>query len=329
MLRKVLYNSGEISRCIRDLFEKPSSSDRRVILVAYIGRKYADFLPDVDGIEIICSPTAGATSVVAVADLKRSGALIKFSDNLHMKVYWSAERGCLVTSANLSTHALQRGKLKEFGVMLDAHDIKIDNLIKEAKPYDITSSHLKALKKKEALIDRAMARAGLRAAGSGFQYLDWYRLRKPERENWKLGDYEEACDAAAAAKELAREHAQRQPVNWLSVSKNEVHEGDWLLQLKLDRERKKVVGGFTWMYVDSVVPVGKKERMYHRDTPYQAIQLYSVGKCPYPPFSKTAAFTKAFKKAAEKNWARPTETEDSLVPSKQLLDQIAKEMRSN
>jgi phosphatidylserine/phosphatidylglycerophosphate/cardiolipin synthase-like enzyme len=127
---EVLCNSAKISARIRKLFEAPSSSDRRVVLVAYIGRNYAQFLPNVRGIEIVCSPTAGATSGFAVSELMASGAVMKFSDQLHMKVYWSAERGCLITSANLSANALQRGKLKEVGVFLNSKDVRYRRIAK-------------------------------------------------------------------------------------------------------------------------------------------------------------------------------------------------------
>jgi hypothetical protein len=90
---KILYNSSEIGECIKQLMANPLDGQRRVVLVAHVGRDYASFLPK--DIEIVCSPTPGATRAEAVARLQGAGAKkIQFSDNLHMKVYWAHNRGC-------------------------------------------------------------------------------------------------------------------------------------------------------------------------------------------------------------------------------------------
>jgi hypothetical protein len=86
-LSTILYNSSEIGDCIKKIMANPLDGQRRVVLVAYIGRDYASFLPDPKDIEIVCSPTPGATRAEAVAGLQRVGAKIQFSDKLHMKVY--------------------------------------------------------------------------------------------------------------------------------------------------------------------------------------------------------------------------------------------------
>src|SRR5580704_14011505 len=160
MAPKVLYNSGAIRTEIHKLFNKPSRLHRRVVLIAYMGQDHATYLPDPRGIEIVCSPTAGAASVRAVTELQEAKALIKFSDKLHMKVYWSAERGCLITSANLSRNALGIKGLKEAGVLLDATAVNIEQLLKEAMPYAVTDSRLKKLQLDEDKIKRAMAAVG-------------------------------------------------------------------------------------------------------------------------------------------------------------------------
>lgn len=63
------------------------------------------------GVEILCWPKAGSTNPDALRDLINRGAIVKFVDDLHMKVYWS-KKGVVVTSANLSTNALGSGSLK-------------------------------------------------------------------------------------------------------------------------------------------------------------------------------------------------------------------------
>jgi hypothetical protein len=41
---KILYNSSEIGECIKQLMANPLDGQRRVVLVAYVGRDYASFL---------------------------------------------------------------------------------------------------------------------------------------------------------------------------------------------------------------------------------------------------------------------------------------------
>ena len=114
---EILYSSNEIHAKINQLFSSPKK-DRRIILVAYIGNDVKSFLPSPKGITIICNPNPIATSLDAIAYLKSKGAKVFFSNSLHMKLYYSNKRGCIITSANLSNNALGSGKLKEVGIFL-------------------------------------------------------------------------------------------------------------------------------------------------------------------------------------------------------------------
>ena len=111
---KILYTSSEVHTWIKRLFGSPDLSKRRVIIVAYLGRDADAFLPAPRGIRIICSPSPVATSFEGIMNLKERCASIEFSGSLHSKVYSSEDRGCLFTSANLSTSALAIGGLKDF-----------------------------------------------------------------------------------------------------------------------------------------------------------------------------------------------------------------------
>lgn len=157
----VHYTSGELRLRVRKLFKNPEASGRRVVIVAYIGDDYAKFLPNPRGIEIVCSPTPGATSAEAVQKLIGAGAKVSFSDRLHMKVYWAQKIGCLITSANLSDNALGMNGLKEMGILVDAAMVDIDRLLKEAKPYP-AKRKLAWLRKEGEKVKLAMAKAGRR-----------------------------------------------------------------------------------------------------------------------------------------------------------------------
>jgi hypothetical protein len=89
-----------------------------VALVAYVGGEAQAFLPDPNGLELVCWLQPGATDALTLGRLKKRGAILFKSKKLHMKVYWSSRKGCVVCSANASGNALGGGGLIEAGVRL-------------------------------------------------------------------------------------------------------------------------------------------------------------------------------------------------------------------
>lgn len=320
---EVLYNSAQIREKIAYLFGQPEGAGRRVALVAYIGKNYADYLLCPARIEIVCSPTAGATSAVAVDRLRDAKASVWFSDQLHMKVYWSEKRGCVVTSANLSDNALGIKGLKEAGVWLEPDTVEIDSLMKEAQPYKVTDARLERLRRGEEQYKRAMAGIGRRDPDDGFQYLDWYSLSLAARTPWKVGDYVGEDEIAPAAEERLKVEFNRTKVeNYLSIkSQHLLDEGNWVLQFEFDYDEKKATGNPEWMKVDFVASFEKK-RAYK----FQAIQVHPTSSYERPPFRLTPQFKKAFKVAIAK-LGDARVVKKSMLASDALLQAIAEEMR--
>ena len=320
---EVLYKSAAIKKKINELFDAPDKSDRRVALVAYIGQDYADYLPSPRGIDVVCNPTPGATSVIAVDGLRQAGALVRFSDKLHMKVYWSKARGCVITSANLSKNAFGVRGLKEAGVWLEPNSVDIDKLVKEAQPYAVTNSRIERLRVDEERYERALAPIRPREVDNGFQYLDWYRLSPVARTPWKLGHYNgDDSIADAARNRLKSKFNVDAPNNYHGVSvKSSVREGDWLLQFEYDYENEKVIGNPEWMFVDFVVPFGRPG-----SDPFQAIQAHPTRSYERPPFRLTAEFNKAVSEAVLKRKER-FHAKRSMLPSDLLLKEIADRSR--
>jgi hypothetical protein len=175
---------------------------------------------------------------------------MRFSDKLHMKVYWSEKRGCVITSANLSANAFGVRGLKEAGVLMEPNIVDIDELLKEAQPYAVTEPRIERLRRDEERYEDAMASIGKRETDDGFEYLDWYKLRPAARTEWKLGDYDDDYGVAdAARKRIKAEYNLDEPANYLGVSKGSVRKKDWLLQFRYDYKKKKVIGSFNWMQV--------------------------------------------------------------------------------
>ncbi len=99
---EILYTTSAIRNAIQELFSDPKR--RRVALVAFVGSDAEAYLPYPEGLELVCWPKAGATDANVIGRLLKRGAVVKFSDNLHMKVYWAAGKGAIITSANLSSN---------------------------------------------------------------------------------------------------------------------------------------------------------------------------------------------------------------------------------
>ena len=128
MVATVLYKSREVRSAIAEIFNK-GRNGRRVAVSAYVGDGADSYLPFPDKVQVICSPTPGATNPHAIRRLISCGASVQFADKLHMKVYWSEVSGVVITSANLSTNALGVGDLKEAGVLLGPGSLDIDKLL--------------------------------------------------------------------------------------------------------------------------------------------------------------------------------------------------------
>jgi hypothetical protein len=82
-----------------------------------------------------------------------------------MKVYWASKPGVVITSANLSTNALGAGDLKEFGVLLPATSIDIDEVIKTLKLRPFSREEMDRLERDH----RKLMAGKLHLASDGFR----------------------------------------------------------------------------------------------------------------------------------------------------------------
>jgi hypothetical protein len=255
----------------------------------------------------------------------RRGASVEFSDGLHMKVYWSSTRGCIITSANASSNALGAGDLKEAGVRLPPGVVNIDKLIKYAHPREILPSDLRKLDR----LTKKLAKNIGRLDGAKTQprdFLDWYSL--PSKSVWKIiATSEKVSGNPNAAKEYAiSEYGVKKPYSWVNVREGRIRPNDWVLDYFVTEQKVKSV---TWMYADFVVKGTPKERrFYERTSPYHVVQVHLPRRYPLPPFRITSEFRAAFGKAVKQySPKRDMEAKSNIVPAR-FLDLIAKEMKS-
>lgn len=321
----LLYSSAEIHSRIKRLLGQPSAGDQRVALVAYIGGDGERYLPHPKGLRLICNPSAGGTDPDTLRQLIKRGAKVEISDNLHMKVYWSRSRGCIITSANASSSALGRSGLKEAGIWLPAGKVNIQRLIQYAHPRPVKESDLRQLDKKSREHKKNVSER-IHKRKSAPEFLRWYS--SPHRSDWKVTwtDNEVTGTANTVKEQTSTEYGHKEPHLWVSVGKNRIHRNDWLLSFAFTTRGVKAVH---WMYVDFVVKIAPKEKRYYsRGWPYHAVQVNPSSKYPLPPFQITAQFRKAL--AAAIRAYTPDRIRDAKtdIPSVRLIHLIATKMKS-
>lgn len=300
---------------------KPSKA-RRVAIVAFVGDGARAFIPQAKSVEIICWPKAGGTNPLELRRLKKSGARIRFSDGLHMKLYWAAERGTIITSANLSTNALGAGSLKEVGVLLPPDAVDIDELIASLKSRGFSNAEMRELEESHRKIKvRAPRRM---SKGDRVEYLEWYSL--PARSEWKLGWWNGYGNFAKEAREIVRnDFNKREPEDFIACRKQDFRQADWLLSFRLT---KGGASAAKWMFVDFVVEIERKDKeAYYVGYPYQAIQVWTRRHYPLPPFVVTTPFRAALRSACLKYGIERIKKLGSTRPPLRLLQMIANEMK--
>jgi hypothetical protein len=289
---EILYTSGAIHTRIKKLLTSPPHNDKRVGIVAFISSDVKVFLPSPKGILIIYNPNPVATSNDAITYLRNKGADVRFSNSLHMKVYYSKIRGCIITSANLSNNALGSGNLKEIGVYFNSNEVNISRLIQYCNSYKPTKSDLSILDKKSKIISAALKKAKVvLPKDKSVEYPLWYSSK--EYKKWKISSYEsEGFSFSKNALDMAqKEFGVKEPNQGISASRYQLKTGDWLLTYELNKKSK--FDSIEWMFIDRVVPVGKKEKAFEKDNPFQAIQISSFSKYPAPPFKINNKFKKS------------------------------------
>lgn len=318
---EILYSSNTIHSKIKKLFANPSDNDRRIVIVAFIGSDVKSFLPAPKNMLIICNPNPVATSIDAISYLINKGAKVMFSNSLHMKVYYSSERGCVITSANLSNNALGSGKLKEAGVYLSSKDVDIDRLIDVSKPYELT---------KEALIDLDIKSKKIITALKKLEYnipkdkpvdfLDWFSSR--EHKLWKLGWYEDidVPFSKLAIEQTKSDYGKKEPFSLMNYSKGQTSEADWILCFKINS--KTTISNIEWMYIDFIVPIPKEDKAYDPVYCYQSIQVNPNSKYPAPPFIITKEFKRAFIESLKEFGIDDICKRKDLSPPLELLELI-------
>jgi hypothetical protein len=313
---RVLYTSVAIRREIARIFRR--TRQRRVALVAYVGKGATAQLPNPKGLHVYCWPQPGGTSATAVEGLRRRKATVFFADRLHMKVYWSERDGAVVCSANLSDNALGSGNLREAGIALPSSQVDIDRLIAlaGAKPADDAS--IEQLRKREALWNRAHAARG-KAASPTFP--EWYDGTGGVR--WKLDYYDSfGGQLSRRAKRAVKAiNPAFFPQNLLYCRRGSFDEEDWVLRCRLTNTGRLLAR--EWVYVECVVLVAKSDRAYNAEYPFQAVQARELKHCPAPPFQIDRDFKTALREVSiAAGYDKAMQQAEARVPTASFLKKL-------
>jgi len=316
----VLYTTGAVFKEIRRLFANPTPEDRRVAVVAYVGADALAFLPSPKGIDVVCSPTPLGTSHVGVKKLITRGAKVRVADRLHMKVYWSEQRGCVITSANLSTNALGKGGLREAGVYFPPGAVDIDRMLTAAKPRRLTKADMNRMAQEE----RKAAAKGMKfqARSLPTSFSEWYgvpreiREDSPKLSSWEADDEVEIAGSALALSK--KEYGVTEPEEQMLCKKDELKQFEWLLCVECSGDRFTDV---EWMFIDFVVPVDPSDhRAYAKEFPFSAIQVHSHRHYSNPPFSLTADVKRAILDTLTARGLKQVDTQSYPLPEDFLAE---------
>lgn len=321
---KILYTSAQVKKTIAQLFS--SSKGRRVAITAFVGNGAEVYLSKPKGIELICWPKAGGTNPNAIWELKRRrGVTVFFADSLHMKLYWTEDKGAVVTSANLSTSALGAGGLKEIGVFVPRGKINIDRVLESVKYRPASDYEISKLEIAHKDYWKRNPASAVRTSKAK-TFPQWHEISKP---SWKLSPmfYVDNIRLSANAKAiLEEEHGVAKYYNLTNLTKMEgeyFRENDWLLTFNQERESKSPI---FWTFVHHKVKVSPSDKKsYDREWPFQIIQVSSLRAYEQPPFQIDKCFKRAFRTAIrEYGGVQKIEDAKSRRPSIKLLELIFK-----
>lgn len=292
--KKILYTSADVRKNVVSVL---SSRKKRVVITAFVGEGVESYLPKPQGITLICWPKPGGTNPHSLRWLQRNGANVLFCDSLHMKLYWSEDKGAVMSSANLTTNALGAGNLKEIGIYLNSQDIDIDRIQKSLKIRKMTSTELANLERQHDNFYKNNHVAFRKDSSRSFT--EWLSDEPVYRPKWKLGwwDSETGYFCEAALNKTKKLYQIKEPTDYIPGEKKDFSENDWILCFRMAESGK--CSNFRWLFVDFVVKSVPREKAYERDYPYQAVQVWSKGVYNSPPFEIDKKFRACFQKVVK------------------------------
>jgi hypothetical protein len=307
---EVLYTAKAVRGAITALLSDPT--DERIVVSAFVGNGAEGLLPNAEGIQLICSPTPGGTSPNALRMLMSKGVEIRFSDRLHMKVYWSSSHGAVITSANLSLNALGQGGLKEIGVRLPTQQIDIRRIIASVRPRAVTETELKRLDRKHR---EFVARNRWSGPPQTMTFDEWYR--SPYREQWKMFVYAGFDEISATGVAAIEREFGTNPHAGIAATDGDYLTQDWVLCVHMPNGR---IADLEWFFVDRILSIPRGDPAWNRRWPKEALQSRSLKSYPPTPFKIDRQFRLDLGRVMNKSDAQ--RLKHSTIPPPSLLKRL-------
>ena len=175
---KVLYSSKEIREELHRIYA--DTAQKRIAISAFVGMDAISYLPNPKGIMLICWPKEGGTNPDGIRRLIEEEVDVHFCDSMHIKLYWTQKHGAIITSANLSSNAMDTGHLLEFGILLPSRCINIKKLLSSLKIRQAKENEIRTL---DVEHDHYYRKKQVKPSTVKQTFLKWYNSKY--RKNWK------------------------------------------------------------------------------------------------------------------------------------------------
>ena len=282
----VLFATKDIREFVARILNGPAT-ERRVALVAFVGRAPTRIASQITGVEVVCWPEPGATSGDGVSDLLRAGATVRFAHGMHRKVYWSEFRGALVGSANLSWSALGSGANAEACVYFpDSAEVPIaellQNLAWDRKDFEKRLAELDAAAEPRDRFGEPDTEAPT--------FTQWCASWKahdagdgPPPRRWKVSVWSDNKIAHSQRSIVTArdDFGMDKPADFTTAAEAQTYAvGDWVLQVRLGNHR---LSRPSWLRVQRVFEVPRSETdSYDEGFPFHAIEFDRSDRQPAP-----------------------------------------------
>lgn len=277
---KVLYKTKNIRLAIVKLLS--TSKGERIVISAFVGAGSEIYFPKPKNIQLICWPQPGSTNPNTIRELLKRGVKVYFANKMHIKLYWTSDKGAVITSANLSSNALGSGGQIEIGILLPPGIINIGKVISNIKPKKVTETELQKLEKAHHEFIKHNPTSIIRSTIDR-SFKQWFESKTPEKWKFEVWDVAKIKLSSNAHNLLIEEHGSPKCQEWMSANKDEILENEWILCL---RETPKRLGKAKWMFAHHVIRVPVKERKLKNDGfAYQVLQVSPLRLYERPPFS--------------------------------------------
>jgi hypothetical protein len=247
----------------------------------------------------------------------KRGVRVQFAERLHMKIYWTEDKGSIITSANLSTNALGSGQLKEIGIQLVHGVIEIDPILAAIRPFDVTEENIRRLDREHKAYHAKNQFAKVNREDS---FTEWFT--SPKRPTWKIYFWEVTSRYSERAEVVTIADYDRSPSDVVSLQGNDFEAFDWVLAVKVQGAEVRKI---EWFCAEKIIRVPQKDKYYNSDFPYEAIQCGPIKWYDAPPFRLDAKTRTAVSKAVEKIGV--AKLESSKDPSEPFVKLIARLLR--